>query len=308
MIKETNLTLPLTLVLLTLAMLWGSAFVIIKFGLDSLSPAHLTLFRQLVASLCFVPFLLLSGRRLLPAWRDLPFFVLLGLLGYTIYHTALNYGEIQVNAGTASLIIATAPAFTAVFASFFLSERLALLGWLGMLLSFGGVALIVLGDNPQQGLNAYALLILLAALVTALYQTLQRPLFKRYRPVEVTAFATWAGTLPLLMFLPGFTHSLGEAGASSLWAGVYLGVFPSALAYSLLAYGVSKLAVTQVAAFLYAVPVFGLLFSWLLLGEVPTLLTLAGGVVALAGIILVNRRKKGVAAKLAKDALRHERA
>jgi drug/metabolite transporter (DMT)-like permease len=293
--NQPSVTPRLVFILLTLAMLWGSAFVGIKFGLESLSPGHLTLLRQLVASLCFVPFLLLTKRKLFPKWRDVPFFLLLGLLGYTIYHTALNYGEINVSAGTASLIIATAPAFTAIFATFFLSERLAMFGWLGIVLSFAGVALIVLGDNPELGFNLYALLILLSAIVTALYQTLQRPLFKTYSAVEVTAFATWAGTIPLVVFLPGFAPELSSATASSLWAGLYLGIFPSAIAYSLLAYAISKLPVTLVASYLYTVPVFGLLFSWLLLGEIPSWLTVLGGLVALGGIILVNQSKQRTA-------------
>jgi drug/metabolite transporter (DMT)-like permease len=292
--KQLAVTPRLVFILLTLAMLWGSAFVGIKFGLESLTPGHLTLMRQLVASLCFVPFLLFTKRKLFPHWRDVPFFFLLGVLGYTIYHTTLNYGEIRVSAGTASLIIATAPAFTAIFAAFFLSERLAVFGWFGIMLSFAGVVLIVLGDNPELGFNLYALLILLSAIVTALYQTLQRPLFKTYSAVEVTAFATWAGTIPLFVFLPGFASELSTASASSLWASLYLGIFPSAIAYSLLAYAISKLPVTLVAAYLYTVPVFGLLFSWLLLGEIPSWLTVLGGLVALGGIIMVNLSKQRV--------------
>jgi drug/metabolite transporter (DMT)-like permease len=289
---RASVTPGLVVVLLLVAMLWGSAFVGIKFGLESLSPGHLTLLRQVVASLCFIPYLLVTKRKLFPRWRDLPFLFLLGLLGYSIYHVALNYGELEVSAGTASLIIATAPAFTAIFAVLLLSERLASVGWFGLLLSFGGVVLIVVGDTPELGFNLYALLILLAAIVTALYQTLQRPLFKTYSAVEVTAFATWAGTLPLFIFLPGFIQELSSASVNSLWSGLYLGIFPSAIAYSLLAYAISKLPVTLVAAYLYTVPVFGLFFSWLLLGEIPTSLTLLGGLIALVGIVMVNQSKQ----------------
>ena len=92
------------IVMLIVAMLWGSAFVGIKLGLASLTPGHLTLFRQLVAALCFVPFLLLTKHRLFPKWQDVPFLFLLGCLGYAIYHVALNYGEIKVSAGTAKIL------------------------------------------------------------------------------------------------------------------------------------------------------------------------------------------------------------
>jgi drug/metabolite transporter (DMT)-like permease len=282
----------LFLVLLIQAILWGSAFAGIKIGLESLTAGHLTLLRHVVASLCFIPFLLFTKSRLLPNWRDVPSFFLIGFLGYSVYHTALNYGELNVSAGTASLIIATAPAFTAIVAYFALGDTLPILGWAGILLSFAGVVLIVLGDTPELGFNVYALLILLSAIVTALYAVLQRPLFKTYKAVEGTAFATWAGTIPLLIFSPGFLEDLGGSSLNSLLAGVYIGIFPSAIAYTLFAYAISKLPVTSVASFLYTVPVFGLLFSWFLLGEVPTWLTMVGGLIAIAGIVVVNRSRQ----------------
>lgn len=286
------MTLNLFFVLLIQAVLWASAFAGIKIGLESLEAGHLTLLRHLVASLCFLPFLLLTKSKLFPNWRDVPFFFAIGFLGYSVYHTALNYGEVNVSAGTASLIIAAAPAFTAIAASLLLKDRLPVVGWGGILLSFAGVALIVFGDNPEIGFNRYALLILLAALVSALYATLQRPLFKTYKAVEVTAFATWAGTVPMLIFLPGFVNDLQTSTTNSLLAGIYIGIFPSAIAYSLFAYAISKMPVTSVASFLYIIPVFSLFFSWLLLGEVPTWLTLVGGLIAIAGIIVVNRSRQ----------------
>ncbi len=286
------MTLPFFGTLFLLAVLWGSAFPGIKLGLEGLSAGHLTLLRHLVASVCFVPYLALTGRRVWPERRDVPFFFLLGLFGYFVYHTALNFGELNVSAGAASLIIATAPAFTAVVAYFLLSERLSTLGWLGIVVSFGGVALIVVGEDAALGFNRYALLVLVSAVVTAFYAVLQKPLFERYKPVEVTAFATWAGTLPMFIFWPGFTADVATAGGTPLLAAVYIGVVPSAVAYTLYAQALAQTSVTLVAAFLYMVPVFSLLFSWLLLGEVPTLLTLVGGGIAIFGIVLVNRSRR----------------
>lgn len=286
------MTPSLFAILLLLAVLWGSAFPGIKLGLEGLSAGHLTLLRHLVASLCFVPYLTYTRRRLLPQKRDLPFFFLLGLLGYFIYHTALNFGELHVSAGAASLIIATAPAFTAIVAYFLLEDRLSVLGWLGIAVSFAGVVLIVVGEDASVGFNLYALLILVSAVVTAFHAVLQKPLFKRYKPVEVTAFATWAGTLPMLIFLPGLAADVATAGVTPLLATVYIGVVPSATAYTLYAYALSQAPVTLVAAFLYMVPVFSLLFSWLLLHEVPGVLTLLGGGIAIFGIVLINRTRR----------------
>ncbi len=278
--------------LLILAVLWGSAFPAIKLGLEGFSAPHLTLARHLVASACFVPFLLLTKRRLWPERRDLGYFLLLGVCGITIYHLGLNFGEQRVSAGATSLIIATAPALTAIVAYFLIDERLPKLGWLGIAISFVGVLLIVLGDSRGLSFDPFALLILLSAVSTAFYFTLQKRLFSRYKAVEVTAFATWGGTLPLLLFLPGFPAALAGIDPTPLFATIYIGVFPSAVAYTLFSFALSQAPVTLVTAYLYTVPIFSLLLSWLILGEVPSWLTVVGGAVAIAGIVVVNRAKR----------------
>lgn len=279
-------------ILLLLAVLWGSAFPGIKIALAGLEAGHLTLLRHLIASLCYIPYLLVFKRQLFPARRDVPYFFLLGLLGVTIYHTALNFGQTQVSAGAASLIIATAPAITAVLASFMLADRLPLPGWLGILLSFAGVLLIVLGDGDGLEVSPFALLVLLSALVTSFHTIFQKRILQRYRAVEVIAFSTWAGTLMLLIFLPGLLTGIREAPGRSLLATLYIGVLPSAVANALFTLAVSKAPVTVVTTFLYTVPVFSLLFSWFLVSEVPTLLTLLGGLVAVGGVVIINYSKR----------------
>ena len=281
------MNLAVFLALFGLVTLWASAFPVIKLGLDGLGVLHLTLLRHLVASVCFLPFLALTGNRLLPERRDIVPFILLGSVGIGVYHATLNAGELRVSAGATSLIIGAAPAITALLARFFLDDRLPLLGWIGSLVSFAGIVLIVLGDSAAVGFDPYALFVVAAAIAAAIYFVWQKPFFQRYSAPEVTAFATWGGTLPMLAFLPGFLGDAGDAG-SALLAAAYLGVFPSAVAYSLLAFALSRTPVTVVSAYLYAVPVLALLFSWLLLGEVPTLMTLVGGAIAIGGIVLVN--------------------
>ena len=275
-----------------LVVLWASAFPAIKIGLEGYGPAHLTLLRHAVASLAFVPFLLAFRRRMWPDWRDVPAFVGLGVLGMSVYHLALNFGEVHVSAGATSLIIATAPALTAFVAWALTGDRLPPLGWVGSAISFAGVALIVLGDGAVGRIHPAAGLILVSALATAFFAVLQRPMLVRYRPLEVTAFATWGATLPLLAFAPGVATAVLNAPAASTWAVAHLGVVPSAIAYTLFAIALSRAPAPIVTSFLYLVPVVALLLSWWWLGEVPSSLTLVGGAVAVAGLVLVQRSKR----------------
>jgi drug/metabolite transporter (DMT)-like permease len=292
------------LALMVLVVLWASAFPAIKLGLEGLGPGHLTLARHLVASAAFVPFLLVARARLLPRRADLAALLGLGVVGISVYHLALNTGEQRVSAGATSLLIATAPALTAVVAWLVQRDRLGPLGWTGTALGLVGVALIASGDGgvalgwstdaPVGGplFEPYALLIVLAAFATAVFAVVQRPLLRRYRPLEFTAYVTWAGTLPLVVFAPGLSAALAEAGPTSLLATLHLGVFPSAVAYTLFALALSRAPATAVTAWLYLIPGFALLFSWWWLGEVPSALTLVGGAVVVVGVVLVQRSKR----------------
>jgi drug/metabolite transporter (DMT)-like permease len=282
-----------------LVVLWASAFPAIKVGLEGYGPAHLTLLRHAVASLAFVPFLLVFRRRLWPDRRDVPSFLGLGVVGMTVYHLALNFGEVHVSAGATSLIIATAPALTALVAWALTGDRLPALGWFGSLVALAGVALIVLGDGAVGRIHPAAGLILVSAFATAFFAVLQRPLLARYRPLEVTAFVTWGGTLPLLAFVPGVAGAVADAPAVATWAVVHLGVVPSAIAYTLFAIALSRAPAPLVTSFLYLVPVVALLLSWWWLGEVPTSLTVVGGAIAVVGVVLVQRAKRRPPARVA---------
>lgn len=286
------------LLLLVQAAVWGSAFPAIKVGLVDLSAPHFTLLRHLVASATFVPLLLSFKARLRPRREHVVAFLGLGACGFLVYHLALNFGSERVSAGAASLIIATAPAMTAVLASLLERDRLPWLGWAGSAVSFTGVALIVLADGRQStvdGFSLYAWFIVLAAIATSFYAIYQRRMFAHYRPIEVAAFATWAGTIPMLVFVPGVVASVAAASAGPLVAVLYTGVLPSAVAYTIFAYALSRANVTVVTAFLYMVPVFALVTAWWLLGEVPPLLTVVGGSLVVTGLVVLNLAKRAAA-------------
>jgi drug/metabolite transporter (DMT)-like permease len=288
-----------------LVVLWAAAFPVIKIGLEDLSAPHLTVLRHLVASLAFVVFLIAFRSRLWPSWRDWPALLGLGTLGIFVYHLALNTGELRVSAGATSLIIATAPLLTAMVATALRRDRLTALGWAGSSLGFAGVALIVVGDAAANGAAAlapvfepYAGLILLAAAATAIFAVLQVPLLRRYRPLELMAFVTWGGTLPMLVFLPGLGEAVAGAWPRSVLAALLLGVFPSAIAYTLFAVALSRASATLVTTYLYLIPLVALLLSWWWLGEVPTALTVVGGAVVVVALVVVREAKRRDAARV----------
>ena len=266
---------------------WASAFAGIRAGLDAYSPWHLALLRFLVASLVLALYAAATHMRL-PDWRDLPAIAVSGFLGITVYHTALNYGEVSVTAGAASLLIASAPVFTALLAITILGERIGARGWAGIGISFAGVAVIALGEGKALGLELGALVVLLAAIATSIFTVVQKPYLAKYTPLEFATYTIWTGTLFMLPYTPGLAEQVVSAPVASTLAVVYLGVFPGAIAYTTWAYTLSRVSASKAASTLYLSPVLATLIAWAWLGEIPSVLSLAGGATALTGVILVG--------------------
>lgn len=269
-------------------LLWASAFAGIKAGLKGYGPGELALLRFGTASLVLAVYAFVTRMRL-PDFEDIPRIGAAGALGITAYHLCLNFGETSVTAGAASLIIASGPIFTAMLATVFLKERLTIWGWLGIAVAFSGVGLITLGEGSG-GLRfePAAMLVLVAAIATAGYFVVSKPLLEKYAPLEFTSYSIWLGTLPMLAFAPGLLLAIPQAPAAATISVIYLGIFPGAIAYALYSRVLSKLPASIASSFLYVQPVTATFIAWIWIREVPSLATLFGGAVALVGVALVS--------------------
>ena len=279
---KTTVSLIVTLIF------WSSAYTGIRVGLQTFNPFHLALYRFLVASLALAVYALITRMRL-PDLRDIPLIMLSGCIGIAVYHAALNYGEIVVTAGAASFLISLSPILTTLLAAVFLGERLQSNAWVGMVISFLGTTLIAFGENRGLHFSSGALFVLLATLSISIFFIIQKPLLAKYKPFDLATYSIWAGTLCLLVFLPGFFQALGKAPLQANLTVIYLGIFPAALAYATWAFFLSKMPASRAASFLYINPLLSTVIAFIWIGEIPSVLSLAGGIIVLAGLVLVSR-------------------
>jgi drug/metabolite transporter (DMT)-like permease len=287
--------LPLAAVSVTL-LLWASAFVAIRHLADTLSPGALSLGRLLVGSLCLGVVALSRGLPRLTRRDWLPLLVI-GVLWFGVYNVALNAGERSVDAGTAVMIIQISPVLIALLAAVFLDERFTAYLGLGLALAFAGVGLIVAGTGSAGGDRdpLGVVLCLVAAVAYSISLVLQKPLVARLSAVHVTFLACTIGAIVCLPFLGQLVDDARDASAVDIWWVVYLGVFPTAIAFTTYAFALRHMSASSLGVTTYLVPPITIVMGWVFLGETPPAMAYVGGVLALVGVSVARRKPRTLA-------------
>ncbi|HVW18798.1 MAG TPA: DMT family transporter [Solirubrobacteraceae bacterium] len=282
------LDLPLAAALLTVV-LWSSAFVGIRAAGEDLGGGELSLLRLTVGSVALGATMLVR-RTPLPARRDLPALVALGVIWFGVYNVVLNEGERRVDAGTAAMITNVGPVLIALLAGVVLREGFprSLLG--GCAIAFGGVVVIGVATS-EHGVGASwgVALCLLAAIAYAVAVVVQKPLLGRSSGLAVTWAACTVGAIACLPFAGGLVDQLGRASAGHVAWAVYLGAVPTAIGFSTWAYALARTSAGRMGATTYLVPPLAVLLGWAILGEAPPALALAGGALCLLGVVVTRQ-------------------
>jgi drug/metabolite transporter (DMT)-like permease len=291
-VSDRPAVLPLLAVGTTLVF-WASAFVAIRHLGDHIGPGALSLGRLVVGSLALG--VVLVARR---AWRrprraDWPPLVAIGVLWFGVYNVALNEGERRVDAGTAAMLIQVAPVLIAVLAVWFLRERSTLALWVGLVVAFAGVAVISLSTSPGGDRDVVGVLLcLLSAAVYSVSVILQKPLMTRLTALQVTWVACTVGAVACLPFAPALVDDLGSASTADIGWVIYLGVFPTAIAFTTYAFALTHMSASSLGVTTYLVPPITVVMAWLLLDETPPALAYVGGALCLLGVALARRKPR----------------
>ena len=269
---------------------WASAFVGIRDLVGVFSPGPIALGRLSVGVLALGIVVWRTGWRPITR-RDLTLIVASGVAWFAIYNLALNEAERHVDAGTAAMLTNVGPIFIAVFAAFFLAEKLPRRLIAGIAIAFVGAVLIGVATSNGEAAENSLLgigLCLVAALLYGMGVTFQKPALRNVSPLQVTWLACLTGWLSCLIFTPTLVTELQTADATRIGWLVYLGLFPTSLGFLTWTYALSRTAAGRLGAMTYLIPPVAIVISWVLLGEVPPALAIVGGAACIAGVIVAR--------------------
>lgn len=294
------MTNPGTYILLVITMfLWGGTFSAGRLLSDVMSPAPAAFLRFAIASITLFFVLVFSREKIhRPDMKQFAGLTLLGLTGIFSYNVLFFYGLAHISAGRASLIISFNPLAITLLALFFFNEKLTPFKFLGILLSLAGAAFVISNGHPSAllsgGFGRGELALLGCVLSWALYTVIGKTLLSSISPLNSVFYSSSIGTLLLLIpaALSGLTNQLTTLSMANWFELAYLGIFGTAVGFSLYYRGVRTIGATRAGVFINLVPVFACLIAWMVIGETIKLSVLSGGLLIVTGVSLANYKPR----------------
>jgi drug/metabolite transporter (DMT)-like permease len=284
---------------------WSFSFIWFKTANEFYRPITIVFIRLVISVIILTSYLLLTKKFMKIRKEDRRLFFMLALFEPFLYFLGESFGLTYVSSTVCSVIISTIPVIATIGAWLFFKERLKLINYAGIILSFIGIVVFILNSDGSLSFNIKGLALLSFAVVSAVgYNLTLSRLVGHYTPVYIVNVQNVLGAL---FFLPVFLifdlkhfinapHSL-----ESFKPIIELSVFASCAAFILFAYSVKKMGITKANVFSNCIPVFTALFSFLLLGERLTFQNIVGMAIVIAGLFLsqLSGNKKSIDEALA---------
>lgn len=291
------------LMLVAAVLIWGLNFPILKAALAVMHPHVINVFRFIVSTSVLAAIYAHRRRKSgddfwMPlrthGWQILG----LGMLGTVLYQFLFIIGVNHTAAGTAALIMASSPVWTAIVGAVFRTELLRPLAWFGLAFSLVGTAVVVMGGSARLGLAPGTIfgntLMLGAALFWGMYTAFNRPVLRTLDPISMSFFSLLLG-LPVLILIgiPFFgTVNWTEVDAWVWIAILYSGGLSTGLAIALWNSAIRAVGASHTAAYNNLVPFAALFASFLILGEPVTWVQVAGGAMIIGGLVVMRRARR----------------
>lgn len=281
--------------LLLMAVFWGGTFIAGRNISQQIGPFSAAFLRFSVASVCLLLIASRGGQRLpLPKRRHLLPLALLGLTGVFSYNYFFFKGLKLIEAGRASIIIATNPVFIALFASLIFRERMTVVRLLGICLSVVGAIGVITKGHPgtifsgNLGWGELFIFCCVASWVT--YSLLGKAIMADLSPLLAVTYSSVIGTVFLLFPAIGEGLLANWPYALSVWGNAaYLGVFGTVVGFVWFYQGIQQIGPTKAGLFINFVPPSAVVMAYLILDEPITWSLMVGVVLVSAGVYLTNR-------------------
>ncbi len=283
--------------LLGIAVVWALNFTVIKSSLSEIDPYSFNALRFILAT-SFMWIIIAKKKAWFRIHRtDWKFLIPLGLLGNLLYQWLFIIGINFTLAANAAVLLGTIPIWVALLSHVFSIELLNRLKGLGVILAFAGVAgIMIFGKNPISfGSETFLgdFLILIAAVVWALFTIYSKNFLTRYTPLQFSAFMTTIGAISLILIAIPFAGETDWQQVSlAAWGGVfYSGLLAIGVAYIIWNNGIMNVGAVRTATYQNLVPVLGLIFGIVLLGESLQPLQYVGSAIVIIGIVFTRYGK-----------------
>jgi len=277
-----------TLFGVVVAVIWGMTFLSIKVALREFGPMSLSLFRFVIASVLLALLMLMTRADFRVAWRDVPLLALSSFVGVTLYFYFENNGIMRLTASESSLIIGAIPVVTLLCEMVMYRVRPPRLVVGGIILSFVGVALIVLRSESATSSPLGYLFMVGAVLSWVAYGFITKPLSGRYPMLTITFWQMVIGAVGCIPFAIVEHQVWTGLSATALLNAAFLGILASALGYWLYVIVLDRLGPGRSSVFINLIPVVSVVASFLILGERLSFLQLVGAVIAVTGVYLTS--------------------
>jgi drug/metabolite transporter (DMT)-like permease len=282
------------MLLITLAVLWSASFVFIKVAGATIPAFTLVLVRVGVAALVLHAVVLGTRRRYPVALAVVGRYAVMGLMNNVVPFVLIVWATARLGAGAASILNATAPIFALVVAHFATAdERITPAKTLGILCALGGVVAMMggqavagIGENLAAGG---------AMLIACLFYGISAVYGRNFTGLDATVSATCQLSASTLMLLPlalalEQPWALGWPGLASFISAIALAVLSTGLAYVIFYALIARAGATNTILVTLLIPVGGVFFGWMLLGEPFTIEKAAGILLIGLGLIVVDGR------------------
>jgi len=286
------------LLLVVMSFIWGVNFSAVKGALSDFSPLCFNAIRFGTASLILLSLLWIRERSLTIHRKDVGYFVMLAIVGNTIYQLFFINGIALTTAINSALILATTPIFIILFGALLGLEKINGQVVQGVILSFTGVIMIILGSGKPLTITDQSfigdLLIIANPICWSIYTVLSKPMLKEYSPLKLTTITMAIGAVPLMLVsLPSLGTENWAAISANAWLGLaYSAVFAIAIGYTLWYIGVSRIGSSRTALYDNLVTVFAVAAAWILLSEGMTVVQIAGAVLVFVSLYVARRKPK----------------